>query len=316
MHHYLDLQPSGDNPQKVAYIKNKKRKKVFIYLCHSRETNTRTQRIIIPDEYIEERKDYQQGIFPYFENSKDQNHRIMVTASSGSGKSCWIAQVLKQMAYKLQAVDDDDFERIPIENGIDNQIVIFSAVKHDRALDIVYSGADDSNGKPAPKEPIRVNFNSDNIEALDSNNFANSIVIFDDVEQYSKDVKVKKRILGLRAEMFENARHQNTDLISVSHKAKSGGLNTTVKNESTGLAIFPYHSNQYRELQGFLREYMGYNDPALINYILNEIGATYYETRYVYISKKNPNLLIHRNGVEIIPSTGMITGEARLVTLP
>jgi hypothetical protein len=80
-----------------------------------------------------------------------------------------------------------------------------------------------------------------------------------------------------------------------------GSLNTTVKNESTGIVIFPFHSNQYRELHKFLSSYLGYTDKNLLKYMLTTLGKKYFKTRYVYIARKNPNILIHRNGVEIIP---------------
>ena len=293
MKYYLSTEKDGhEKCQQVAYVKKRGKIVKKIYLCETKDRkNQGKQQLLWPPDTFDSESNYEDGVFPFFTTTEEQNNRLMITGSSGSGKSQFIANCLRQMSNRLKEVEQDDYEDFDVGETVEDQIVIISAVDQDKAFDGVLFGKQE-------KQVIRLDIKSDQLDKLDAKQFVNSIVIFDDIENYSKK-KIRDHFVALRAEMLENARHQVTDVISVSHKAKSGVLNSAVKNECTGVALFPSHTNNYRELNNFLKEYLGYSG-EISDRILVGIPEEY-NSRFVFIGKRNPNFIIHNHGVEIVP---------------
>jgi len=233
-------------------------------------------------------------VFPYFKNKPKQNHRILVTGASGSGKSTFISMVLADlMKQKLKNAGDNSPEERDYSIGetIHDEIIIISAIGHDEALDKQF----------AKKSPIRLVLNSANVEKIEPKQFINCIIIFDDIENYSKNKSVKKFLNQFRAECFETCRHYSTDLISVSHKVLGGTINATIKSECTSFVCFPKY-NQHHEISSYLSEYLGFKGKKgqlFVNYVLETIPEKF-DSRFVCINKTAPMILIHSHGVELI----------------
>jgi len=239
-------------------------------------------------------------VFPFFKNKPKQNHRILVTGASGSGKSTFISMVLADLILqksKHEGVsaqeDQEEIRNFSIGEVIKDEIIIISAIQHDEALDKQFGG----------KSPIRLSLNSANVDQIEPKHFVNCIIIFDDIENYSKDKSVKKFLNQFRAECFETCRHYSTDLISVSHKVLGGTINATIKSECTSFVCFPKY-NQHHEISSYLSEYLGFKGrkgQLFVNYVLETIPEKY-DSRFVCINKTAPMVLIHSHGVELINS--------------
>jgi len=284
---YLSYTKDDDESYKIAVVRAKGKKNKYIYINEKVRANGETKMLFDPDLFDVNDKKSKYGVFPIFDEIKNQNHRIFISGASGSGKSTFISQVLPQMV-KTKQMEETDVDNIPtLGQTISDEIIIFSAVSSDEALDTVFN----------EKIPIRIDISSPNIMNIKPNNFVNCILIFDDIENYSRDSKVKKFLNEFRNECLEVSRHHQTDIITVSHKTLAGSKNEKSKTESTAYVTFPRH-NQFKDSSSFLKSYIGVKDDQ-IDYILKKVPEEYY-SRYVLVSKRMPLCLVHRCGVELL----------------
>lgn len=211
-------------------------------------------------------EDYKPTFFPYFRPIKDQIHRIIVSGRSGSGKSWTVGMMLDQMTKTFPK----------------HQIIIISFVDSDEALDRPRNG----------DVPIRLDLKRDDlVYYTEPEDFANSIVVFDDVEK-GVDKKMVKHLMALRAMMFEVSRHYNTHIISISHDLLGGTLNKTVKAEATGCFLFPQH-NQPHQTAEYLRRYVGLNKAQIADVMDTP-------SRWVYLSLIAPSYYITDRKVKML----------------
>lgn len=272
MAYYLTVDKDEPKALHIATITTKEGAKVKLFIAENEDATVDKKKLsaILSKESGSE-------IFPHFVKIKEQNHRIMVTGASGSGKSTAIGRVLDQLVKNKPRPTESDIQ----QGELPGQIVIFSAIHSDPPLDKPRRGLD----------PIRIDLNNPELMNLTWEDFKQSIVIFDDIEFYS-DKKVNKKLLDLRSSMFERSRHAETDLISVSHLALSGAVNRTVKSEMTGLFVFPQHS-QAHQIRQMLKIYLGLNEEQIQKIIA-------LPSRYVYISNHSPHYVVYRYGVYLL----------------
>jgi energy-coupling factor transporter ATP-binding protein EcfA2 len=233
-----------------------------VELLQDKKKTSRTE----TETQVIEPEDSQFEFMPFFRRVEGQNHRIMVTGKSGSGKSTQIGRMLDQMAH----------------TSPDKQIVIISWVRSDPELDRIHHQT----------TPIRIQPEQLYEMQIDKEYFENCIIVFDDVEKNPKK-DIVKYLIRLRDEIFEAGRHQQCDIISVSHDALGGNLNKTVKMEATSVYLYP-NFNQFHTSQAFLKKYVGLNQQQIDEVVslpsrwvfINLVGANY------YISEKKAKLLI------------------------
>ena len=203
--------------------------------------------------------------FPYFSEQKRQNHRLLVSGRSGSGKSFLIGMILDQMKHLYPKHD----------------IIIISFVEEDESLDRERNG----------RAPLRLNLQDSELFNITPAFFQDSITVWDDVER-GTDKNVVKFLMNLRAMCFETARHYNNHIISVSHDLLGGSMNKTVRAESTGCVLFPAF-NQRHQSETFLRKYVGLSK----NQILEIMSLP---SRWVFISLLAPTYYITPEKVKLL----------------
>ena len=203
--------------------------------------------------------------FPYFPEMKKQNHRILVSGRSGSGKSWVIGMILDQMAHIYPKHD----------------IVIISFVDEDEALDRMRNG----------RKPLRLNLTDPEVLNITPAFFEESIVVFDDIEK-GVDKTTVKFLLNLRATMFEVARHYNTHIISVSHDLLGGNINKTVRAEATGVFLFPQYNQPHQSMQ-YLKKYVGLNMKQV-----EEVMRL--PSRWVYLSLVAPTYYVTNTTIKLL----------------
>ena len=269
---YITTDKSEPRALQVATLTTKEGAKVPIYIAENEE--------VTPDKKKREAfitKEKEAELFPYFAKVEEQNHRLMITGASGSGKSTVIGRILDQLVKNKPRPTEEDIR----QGELPGQIIIFSAIDKDPPLDKPRRGI----------EPLRMDLTNSDILELDWEDFKQSIVIFDDIEFYHNK-KVNKKLLDLRSAMFERSRHAETDLISVSHLALSGAVNRTVKSEMTGLFVFPQHT-QSHQIKQMLKIYLGLNEDQIQRIIS-------LPSRYVFISNHSPHYVVYRYGVYLL----------------
>ncbi len=175
------------------------------------------------------------NVFPLskFREGEHQNNRIAILAKSGAGKSHFVGRLLDTM--KSKDLGDPDRE-----------IVIISGVEEDEPLDRPRG----RRGEKTP--PERIDMNDPSFAEMDSRDFENCIVVFDDVENLTNKT-INKQVLNLRNSLLEKGRHKNIDIISISHNALGGNLTRMLHSESTACVIFPRYS-QVHQLSTYLNK--------------------------------------------------------------
>ena len=126
MVYYVTLDKSEPRALYVATLTTAEGGRMPIYIAENESTDR--------DQFKKEAiisKDSGSEIFPHFPKLIEQNHRLMVTGSSGSGKSTVIGRILDQMIKNKPKPTEADLQ----EGRLPGQIVIFSAIHTDPPLD-------------------------------------------------------------------------------------------------------------------------------------------------------------------------------------
>jgi len=217
------------------------------------------------------------NVFPLFKfkEGEKSNHRIAVLGKSSSGKSHFVGLVLDTMKSKKHGDPDRD-------------ICIISGVDQDESLDRERG----SKGKKTP--PERIDMYDPEFAEMQPSDFENCVVCFDDVEMLSNKA-VSKSVMNLRNALLERARHNRTDIISISHNPLGGSLTRFVHSEATAYVIFPAYS-QHHQLTTYLRKYAGLSNQNIDKII--DIGET--KSRWIYISNLAPMYVIYQKGIFLI----------------
>jgi len=217
------------------------------------------------------------NIFPLLKSKEGetQNHRIAILAKSGAGKSHFVGRLLDAM--KSKALGDPE-----------RCICIISGVEEDEPLD-------KPRGKKGQKEPPeRIDMYDPTFPEMDSNDFEDCIVVFDDIENLTNKA-INKQVLNLRNSLLEKGRHNNIDVISISHNCLGGNLTRFIHAESTGCVIFPRYS-QVHQLTTYLSKYIGLSKQAIQK--IMDIGET--KSRWVYVSNLAPTYVVFEHGVFLV----------------
>jgi len=186
------------------------------------------------------------------------SERVYVPAPSGSGKSTFIGEYLKQLRIIYPK----------------RRIVIFSRVDKDEPLDR-FKNLDRIDLESFASNPPQVE------------EFANQILIFDDIDTILNK-GIVKILRNFRDDVLEVGRHFKITCISTSHIITNFFATRTLINEAQAVVVFP-KGGSFGQIKGFLDRYMGF-DKELI-----EIIRTL-PTRWLYIHKEYPQYIIHEKG--------------------
>lgn len=149
-----------------------------------------------------------------------------VTGASGSGKSTFVSNYLKE--YKKMFKQNPSY--------------LFSHVKEDDKLDKL--------------KPMRIKLGGKLVEDPITNEMMkDSVAIFDDIDVI-KDKDIKNAVEGIRDEILETGRHHNTSALITNHLPTGRELKR-VLNECHTMTWFPMNYN--RQQKYFLENYAGFD---------------------------------------------------------
>jgi len=160
--------------------------------------------------------------------SNNERDVLYISAMSGSGKSYYTAEYVKQYHKKYPK----------------NEIYLFSTIDDDKCLDCL-------------KYIRRINIKSDAFFQTDitAKDFEKACVIFDDCDVISNK-NIKKKVFQILDEILQTGRHFHTTCIFTSHNATAGGQTKVILNEATSITIFPQTAGN-KSLNYLCDQYLG-----------------------------------------------------------
>lgn len=197
-------------------------------------------------------------ILPIPKVEDQQVDHIYIAGPTGSGKSSWASVYISQ------------YQKIYPKR----KFYLFSDVDEDKKLDKL--------------KPLRFKLDERMYtEPIPINVFKDSIVLFDDIDTI-KDEKIRAAVRNLRDEILEKGRHNNTNVLSISHNPTNNKVTKASLLESSSIVLFPGGGDDYH-IQTVLKNYCGVN-PKKINEIIN------LESRWIQCHKKYPKYILHEHG--------------------
>jgi len=152
------------------------------------------------------------GKFQQTPDPESERSVIYITGPSGSGKSTYCKNYLKE--YKKE--------------NKKNNIYLFSSLDEDESLD----------DEKLEIQRIMVGKNLVD-EFLPTDEFKNSIVIFDDIDNIS-DKKVRESVYAILNNILEIGRHSNTSVLITNHLTTNGKDTRRIFNEAHAVVFFPF----------------------------------------------------------------------------
>jgi hypothetical protein len=203
---------------------------------------------------------------------EEQNERIYIAGSTGSGKSTYINSWLKMYLKANRAA----------------KIFVFSKKDADKSLD---------QGIP-PRNMFRIALDESFLEddPLTTDDIKDprggrTCVVFDDIESVpNKDVL--KEVKRLRDELLETGRSDKIDIIVVAHQIMDWKNTRTIINESSSVTVFPGNGTAH-SIDSFFNKYFGFDRP-----MRKRILAL--PSRWVTISKNAPRYVLFEKGAFLV----------------
>ncbi len=187
----------------------------------------------------------------------DRQERFYITGSSGSGKTYYATQLVKQYLKKYKNEDND--------------FVLISGVP----------ASEDIN----ELEPSVINPYELLNEPLREDEISNAIVMFDDVLSIPKK-DVKNNIVAIVNNLVETNRHSNTTMLIINHLINNHFETRKLLNEATAIVFFP-KSSAKNNIRKYLTQYEGFSK-ELIRKIINlpSRAVTLYKNPDYVLSEK------------------------------
>jgi hypothetical protein len=202
----------------LAIIKNSKTKKVPLLSIDDKESAKKTYNEITLTGDEE---------FQCIPNPETERQILYITGRSGSGKSYYTLHYC--LEYKKMYPKRD--------------IYMFSALGEDSTIDKL-------------KGLKRIKLSDDFCnEEITSEDFKNSMVIFDDTDVIS-DKKIRNKVNLIMNNILQVGRHHNTSCIITTHTACNGKDTKIILNEAHSITIFPNGLGN-RSLKYLLDSYLG-----------------------------------------------------------
>tara|TARA_R110000782_G_scaffold51483_2_gene110896 strand:+ start:1582 stop:2367 length:786 start_codon:yes stop_codon:yes gene_type:complete len=190
--------------------------------------------------------------------SKERERSVLyVVGSSGSGKSYFSCNYIKQ------------YHRIYPKR----QVYVFSIFEKDKSLDSL-------------KFLRRIKLNDEFMNtSLELKDFANSLLLFDDCDAI-KDKLLRLRLKKILNSCLELGRHENVEIIYISHLCCKSQETSSILNESTSVTFFP-KTFPARSCKYLLDQYYG-----LDNVQIKRIKNLKSSSRAVTILRTYPNIVL------------------------
>ena len=248
----LNLQNIG---REVAIICDNHKLKKAVFSVSDTEKYDEDE-VIKPFQYFSIDK----GCFQYIPCKDRDRDTIFVAGVSGSGKSYWCAQYIKQY-HKLYPEN-----KIYLITGNDISDPSFESLEFIKKVKL-----DGILNDPIPYT-----------------DFENCAVIFDDVDAVTG--KLGKYLYDLRDKLLKNSRKAKVTVVSTAH-AFTGTDLKAVLNESDVITFFP--ANYNRSLKYLLENYIGLNKDGIK--AIRKVPS-----RFVTYVKSFPNVLITEKTITTI----------------
>jgi hypothetical protein len=123
-------------------------------------------------------------------------------------------------------------------------------------------------------------------EPFSYKDFANSLIIFDDVDALKNKI-IKKAIDQLKNEALSLGRHEAITVIVTSHQSCKGFETKDILLESTSCTFFLHGGNNYTTI---LKSYLGFNDKDIKR--LKKI-----KSRWITLHKQAPQIIMTENDI-------------------
>lgn len=255
---YATIQVGGRPEIPLAFDRNGHD---FVYL---KRTASSTDRLM---EY----RNKSANLLPIFPRDEDQNLRMYVSGSSGSGKSWLVSEMLR--AYKRMYPD--------------NRIHVFTALDEPDPAYERYKDELDFNQVILNDAGIRT------IAALggDLSVLSESICVFDDFFR-PDDKQATRMINDFKHAIFSRGRHHRIDIISIRHRACDAKESISELTLASYLILFAKTINP-NQLANVLKNYVGIDEkeaPAL-----RKLPG-----RWLMIRKDDPQLVAWKTGVRLL----------------
>jgi len=159
-------------------------------------------------------------------NTKTERQCVYICGQSGSGKSYYTSNYVKQ--YKKTYPKRD--------------IYVISSIDEDKSIDSL---------KPKRINVLHPDFMSDDFTSED---FKDSLVIFDDVDVFP--TKIKKKVLSIVNNILQIGRHFNVSVCFTTHNPCNSAETKLLLSESHIITTFPKTTGN-RSLKYLLDNYLG-----------------------------------------------------------
>ncbi len=201
-------------------------------------------------------------LFPIVGIPGTQRKCVYVTGPSGSGKSTFVAQlagVYKNLNKK-------------------NPVILFSRIGEDESIDQI--------------NPTRVTISEDLLSnPIQPSELENSMTIFDDTDTI-RDKKVLNEIINLQNDLLETGRHQDINLVIVSHLMSDYKKSRIVLNESDLIVFFP-KSGSLNQINTVLKKHVGCTQKQIDNMMK-------LPSRWVAVHNKYPRYVMYETGAYLL----------------
>lgn len=200
------------------------------------------------------------GDFQLCPNFQRERECILISGPSGSGKTYFAKQFLRK------------YKKIYPKNKI---VLISNKPFEDFKI-------------PYTKLPLDEN----TINNLKVNDYKNSIIVFDDVENITSDKKLQERVIKFLEEVLNVGRSLNIWIIVISHILMNYRFSRNMIMECNKVVMFPNSGVRF-QYQNFLNKYLGLSKKQ-INNILNT------KSRWLAIDKECPITSMNKKEMKII----------------
>jgi len=193
----------------------------------------------------------------------DQSRQCwFITGPSESGKTTFIANTAKQ--YK--------------KDNKGNPVVLLSRLDNDESIDDI--------------KPTRIKISEEILsDPITPEELHDSLTIFDDTDTL-KDKKLLNEICQLQDDLLETGRHENVNVIIVSHLMSNYKKTRIVLNEASAIVFFPQAGNS-GQITRVLKSYFGCKNEQIEKMMT-------LPSRWVFLYKKFPMFVLYETGCYLL----------------
>jgi hypothetical protein len=202
-------------------------------------------------------------IMPFFDMSKNDGIRCLLSGSTGSGKSYMCRKAIEQInpkkVYIFSSVDDGDYDNLPCEvMKVDlNQIISRTGMD----IHQIYECMEDK-----------------------------CVAVFDDIMSFGN--KMSKPYLELRLIMLQKSRHKKQSVFVCEQTAQAGNAKGSREVLLNCQYFYCFPRNNFRAFNNLAKIYLGLTEKQIEH--MKTLG------RYVMINKNYPSYYVSNNEVAMI----------------